>query len=116
MELYNLQVKEHRAMKHMLTSYCRHHHGKDRLCVGCLELHSFIDRAQPTCPGGQGKLACENCQQECLPGWVKAKLRQISNKEFTYLALRHPFLALNYWRLLRRQSKAKAVTVTPVRA
>lgn len=100
-------------MQHMLTSYCRHHHGKDRLCVGCLELRSYLDRVQPRCPSAQRKVSCQNCQKECLPAWVRTKLRQVGRQELPHLAWRHPILALKYWLLARRQPAIKPMVASP---
>jgi hypothetical protein len=81
----------------MLRIWCRDHHGpRDGLCEDCAALLDYAHRRLDTCPFGEEKPACNQCQVHCYSQTMRERVRAVMRYAGPRMLLRHPLLSIRH--------------------
>ena len=91
-------AREQATMAAMVALYCRDHHGtRNGSCDDCAQLLDYARRRLATCPFGEEKPACNNCQVHCYSASQRERVRVVMRYAGPRMLYRHPFLAAGHY-------------------
>ncbi|MBP6582293.1 MAG: nitrous oxide-stimulated promoter family protein [Chromatiaceae bacterium] len=98
-------AREQATMAAMMALYCRDHHGtRNGSCDDCAQLLDYARRRLATCPFGEEKPACNNCQVHCYSASQRERVRVVMRYAGPRMLLRHPILSLYHLLDKRREA------------
>jgi hypothetical protein len=98
-------VREQATMAAMMAIYCRDHHPKARgLCEDCVKLLDYAQRRLDTCPFGEDKPGCTDCQVHCFSASQREAVRVVMRYAGPRMLLRHPILSIYHLLAKRREA------------
>lgn len=81
----------------MMRIWCRDHHGhRDGLCADCAGLLHYAHRRLDTCPFGDEKPACNQCQVHCYSRDMRERVRAVMRYAGPRMLLRHPLMSIRH--------------------
>ena len=98
-------TREQETMAAMMALYCHDHHGTRRgCCDDCAQLLDYARRRLATCPFGEEKPACNNCQVHCYSAIQRERVRVVMRYAGPRMLFRHPILSLHHLLAKRREA------------
>ena len=89
--------QEQRTIAAMLDIYCRDLHGTaGTLCADCARLGEYAHRRLDTCPFGEDKPACNQCEVHCYSAAMRERVREVMRYAGPRMPLRHPLMAIRH--------------------
>jgi predicted amidophosphoribosyltransferase len=98
-------AREQATMAAMMALYCHDHHGtRNGSCDDCAQLLDYARRRLATCPFGEEKPACNNCQVHCYSASQRERVRVVMRYAGPRMLFRHPILSLYHLLDKRREA------------
>ncbi len=71
--------KEKRTIERFIYYYCKCQHGSEKgeLCHACKSLLAYCIERLDSCPFGDEKLSCRQCQVHCYDSQYREKIREV---------------------------------------
>ena len=99
------QAREQATMASMMALYCHdHHRTRGGCCDDCAQLLDYARRRLATCPFGEEKPACNNCQVHCYSASERERVRVVMRYAGPRMLFRHPILSLYHLLDKRREA------------
>lgn len=91
----------------MVGLWCRNRHGRrDGLCDDCAALLDYARRRLDTCPFGEEKPACNQCQVHCYSQTMRERVKAVMRWAGPRMLLHHPIMSLRHLIAERRPAPA----------
>ena len=100
-------AREGKTVQVMISLYCQHHHGNNKLCSECVELADYALERLDNCPFQEGKTTCTKCPVHCYKPLMREKIRAVMRYAGPRMTYRHPVMALFHLIDGRRQEPVK---------
>ncbi|NLJ58012.1 MAG: nitrous oxide-stimulated promoter family protein [Tissierellia bacterium] len=79
----------------MIKIYCKGNHGREELCVECLELAQYAEKRVKNCKFGHKKPVCAKCTVHCYKPEMREKIIQVMRYSGPKM-IKHPVMLLRH--------------------
>jgi len=86
--------REEKTVEAMIHLYCRHHHGKLKLCNDCGQLAAYTRERLGNCPFQEGKTVCSKCKVHCYKPEMREQIRTVMGYSGPRMIYLHPVMAI----------------------
>jgi len=74
----------------MIVLYCKHKHGKEKLCAECESLFQYANQRLLKCPFGDNKPECRDCKIHCYNAEMRQKMKLVMKFSGPRMIIYHP--------------------------
>lgn len=100
--------RELETIRAMMRIWCRDHHGTaEGLCAECSEFMDYATKRLASCPYGEEKPTCGNCQIHCYGPQEREKARVMMRYSGPRMMIYHPIHAVRHLLDNRRPAPPK---------